>query len=423
MPRILSSLDLYGYSQSVAFENALASLFQQSLAVWWLLRSIIPAVKIQLSFSCLVLSCFCVLVQKLLAAACNSAAQNMAFSWLLLTLPRDYIAQNMRSMGVLSHDERHPMSMLRGAWHGNLEIPLLFPCGSCSVSALWLLVSLVSVFMSVGLLPVGLSRGCSVSVGLLPVDLSRGCSVSVGLLPVGLLVAVLCLLDCCLVAFPWLFCCLLAFPWLSVSFVVSCLCQVYCFVASLLRMADPANDHGFIYDDQGKVDNIKSPFFDFSPGVDQSVEEYVDRIVFQLAATIDEQLSSVQWLLSHDGRHPMSMLRGAWHGNLEIPLLFPCGGCSVSALWLLVSPVSVFVSVGLLPVGLSRGCSVSVGLLPVDLSRGCSVSVGLPVAVLCLLACCLVAFPWLFCCLLAFPWLVFCPGYFSKVPAKDKNTL
>ncbi|KAL0920439.1 hypothetical protein M5K25_009577 [Dendrobium thyrsiflorum] len=59
----------------------------------------------------------------------------------------------------------------------------------------------------------------------------------------------------------------------------------------------PANDHGFIYNDQGKVDIIKSPFFDFSPEVDQSVEEYVDRIVFQLAASIDEQLSYVQWLV------------------------------------------------------------------------------------------------------------------------------
>ncbi|KAL0918683.1 hypothetical protein M5K25_010706 [Dendrobium thyrsiflorum] len=68
-------------------------------------------------------------------------------------------------------------------------------------------------------------------------------------------------------------------------------------LAVVLMQEDPANDHGFIYDDLGKVDIIKSPFFDFSPGVDQSVEEYVERIIFQLAATIDEQISSVQWLV------------------------------------------------------------------------------------------------------------------------------
>ncbi|KAL0906872.1 hypothetical protein M5K25_025401 [Dendrobium thyrsiflorum] len=73
--------------------------------------------------------------------------------------------------------------------------------------------------------------------------------------------------------------------------------HVCCFVTSLLRMTDPTNDHGFIYNDQGKVDIIKSPFFNFSPDVDHSVEEYVDRIIFQLAVTIDEQISSVQWLV------------------------------------------------------------------------------------------------------------------------------
>ncbi|KAL0920476.1 hypothetical protein M5K25_009615 [Dendrobium thyrsiflorum] len=48
---------------------------------------------------------------------------------------------------------------------------------------------------------------------------------------------------------------------------------------------DPANDHGFVYNTKGQVDILQSPFFDFSPDVDHSVEEYVDRIIFQLAAT------------------------------------------------------------------------------------------------------------------------------------------
>ncbi|KAL0908914.1 hypothetical protein M5K25_023428 [Dendrobium thyrsiflorum] len=63
-------------------------------------------------------------------------------------------------------------------------------------------------------------------------------------------------------------------------------------------MVDPGIDHGFVYNAKGQVDILQSPFFDFTPDVDYSVEEYVDRIIFQLAATIDEQISSVQWTIS-----------------------------------------------------------------------------------------------------------------------------
>ncbi|KAL0927783.1 hypothetical protein M5K25_001993 [Dendrobium thyrsiflorum] len=77
-------------------------------------------------------------------------------------------------------------------------------------------------------------------------------------------------------------------------------------------MADPEVDHGFIYNDKGQVDILKSPFFDFTPEIDQSVEEYVDRIIFQLAATIEEQISCVQWMIvsnakksTDDENHPM----------------------------------------------------------------------------------------------------------------------
>ncbi|KAL0913436.1 hypothetical protein M5K25_016897 [Dendrobium thyrsiflorum] len=56
-------------------------------------------------------------------------------------------------------------------------------------------------------------------------------------------------------------------------------------------MADPEVGHGFVYNANGQVDILKSPFFDFTLDVDQSVEEYVDRIIFQLVATIDEQIS------------------------------------------------------------------------------------------------------------------------------------
>ncbi|KAL0913619.1 hypothetical protein M5K25_017096 [Dendrobium thyrsiflorum] len=97
-------------------------------------------------------------------------------------------------------------------------------------------------------------------------------------------------------------------------------------------MNDPANDHGFIYDDQGKADIIKSSFFDFSPGVDQSVEEYVDRIIFQLDATIDKQLSSVQWLVGGPQGPQLQKVLERLTGQFTVPNVFiggkHIGGCT-----------------------------------------------------------------------------------------------
>ncbi|KAL0914763.1 hypothetical protein M5K25_015140 [Dendrobium thyrsiflorum] len=77
--------------------------------------------------------------------------------------------------------------------------------------------------------------------------------------------------------------------------------------------SDPANDHGFVYNTKGQVDILQSPFFDFSPDVDHSVKEYVDRIIFQLAATIDVQLSSAQWLVDGNTKKSINVM------NLPIP--------------------------------------------------------------------------------------------------------
>ncbi|KAL0909168.1 hypothetical protein M5K25_020013 [Dendrobium thyrsiflorum] len=62
----------------------------------------------------------------------------------------------------------------------------------------------------------------------------------------------------------------------------------------LHHIADPEQDHGFVYNEQGHVDII---FFNVNPEVDQTVEEYVERITFTLVAAIDDELSSVQWKL------------------------------------------------------------------------------------------------------------------------------
>ncbi|KAL0906267.1 hypothetical protein M5K25_024745 [Dendrobium thyrsiflorum] len=50
-------------------------------------------------------------------------------------------------------------------------------------------------------------------------------------------------------------------------------------------MGDPNIDHGFLYDEQGRVDILNSPFFDVSFGNDRTVDEYVDRVIYQLTST------------------------------------------------------------------------------------------------------------------------------------------
>ncbi|KAL0909499.1 hypothetical protein M5K25_020373 [Dendrobium thyrsiflorum] len=53
-------------------------------------------------------------------------------------------------------------------------------------------------------------------------------------------------------------------------------------------MADPEVDHEFVYNEEGFIDLLRSPFFDFNPEVDDFVEEYVERILFTLADFIKE---------------------------------------------------------------------------------------------------------------------------------------
>ncbi|KAL0922082.1 hypothetical protein M5K25_006044 [Dendrobium thyrsiflorum] len=55
-------------------------------------------------------------------------------------------------------------------------------------------------------------------------------------------------------------------------------------------MADPEVDHGFVFDDQGQTDILRSPFFDLNLNEDESVEDYVDRILFTLVPSIEEHI-------------------------------------------------------------------------------------------------------------------------------------
>ncbi|KAL0918790.1 hypothetical protein M5K25_010825 [Dendrobium thyrsiflorum] len=62
-------------------------------------------------------------------------------------------------------------------------------------------------------------------------------------------------------------------------------------------MGDPDVDHGFLYDDQGRVDILGSPFFDVKFGNDRTADEYVDRIIYQLSLAIEDRIPSGRWYI------------------------------------------------------------------------------------------------------------------------------
>ncbi|KAL0923475.1 hypothetical protein M5K25_007533 [Dendrobium thyrsiflorum] len=62
-------------------------------------------------------------------------------------------------------------------------------------------------------------------------------------------------------------------------------------------MADPEWDFGIVYDDQGLIQILQSPFFDVDPEVDRTVEEYVARILDTVVMAVEDQLGTVEWRL------------------------------------------------------------------------------------------------------------------------------
>ncbi|KAL0928276.1 hypothetical protein M5K25_000148 [Dendrobium thyrsiflorum] len=62
-------------------------------------------------------------------------------------------------------------------------------------------------------------------------------------------------------------------------------------------MEDPDVDHEFLYDEQGRVDILQSPFFNVTFGSDRTVDEYVDRIIYQLTFAIEDRIPQGRWYL------------------------------------------------------------------------------------------------------------------------------
>ncbi|KAL0905004.1 hypothetical protein M5K25_027174 [Dendrobium thyrsiflorum] len=63
-------------------------------------------------------------------------------------------------------------------------------------------------------------------------------------------------------------------------------------------MADPDVDHGFVYDDQERIDILNSPFFDvFFSQDDVTADDYLDRILYRLTLSVEEHIRPSQWLI------------------------------------------------------------------------------------------------------------------------------
>ncbi|KAL0912971.1 hypothetical protein M5K25_016395 [Dendrobium thyrsiflorum] len=58
-------------------------------------------------------------------------------------------------------------------------------------------------------------------------------------------------------------------------------------------MADPERDFGIVYDEQGFIQILHSPFFDVDPE-----EEYVARILDIIVLAVEDQLGTVEWRLA-----------------------------------------------------------------------------------------------------------------------------
>ncbi|KAL0925980.1 hypothetical protein M5K25_004360 [Dendrobium thyrsiflorum] len=63
-------------------------------------------------------------------------------------------------------------------------------------------------------------------------------------------------------------------------------------------MADPKWDYGIVYDDQGLIQILQTPFFDVDPKVDHTVEGYVVRILDTVVMAVEDQLGTVEWRLA-----------------------------------------------------------------------------------------------------------------------------
>ncbi|PKU80644.1 hypothetical protein MA16_Dca012402 [Dendrobium catenatum] len=62
-------------------------------------------------------------------------------------------------------------------------------------------------------------------------------------------------------------------------------------------MEVPEWNFGFEYDNRGRVNILRSPFFDVGFDFDDTVEDYLDRILPALVESIDDHFSVYTWIV------------------------------------------------------------------------------------------------------------------------------
>ncbi|KAL0920381.1 hypothetical protein M5K25_009512 [Dendrobium thyrsiflorum] len=79
-------------------------------------------------------------------------------------------------------------------------------------------------------------------------------------------------------------------------------------------MGDPDVDHGFVFDDQGRTDILASPFFDVHFGNDETADDYVDGILYQLTLSLEEHIPLGRWyIVNNPSSSPNSTLSGDYY--------------------------------------------------------------------------------------------------------------
>ncbi|KAL0914092.1 hypothetical protein M5K25_017596 [Dendrobium thyrsiflorum] len=87
-------------------------------------------------------------------------------------------------------------------------------------------------------------------------------------------------------------------------------------------MVDPEVDHEFAYDSQGQIDILRLPFFDPHWEFVDSVEDYVDCILYHLAEIIDLQRPSGQLAIIRRSSPPPSPTTLPWIKTIDVVTFF-----------------------------------------------------------------------------------------------------
>ncbi|KAL0925659.1 hypothetical protein M5K25_004024 [Dendrobium thyrsiflorum] len=55
---------------------------------------------------------------------------------------------------------------------------------------------------------------------------------------------------------------------------------------------------GFVFDEKGRTDILGSPFFDMFFGFDETADDYLDRILYQLSLSLEEHIRPRRWIIN-----------------------------------------------------------------------------------------------------------------------------